>query len=292
MRTSTLGLASFLVVFSFAACKKIDLLEQDKLIQEVNFIDYEKSGKCFELVFPVNYAMPDGSTIMGDTEKEIDQAIKAWYETHPSSKEKPILQYPVEITFADQNTGVPVGDKEEMQTMKEKCDQELEEKDECFELVFPLSYTMPDGSTITGNDKEEIELAFKAWYEAHPDSKEEASLQYPVEVIFEGKDQSLSVNNDEEMEQAKKDCGKDWEEKDDCFELVFPVSYAMPDGSTIMGNDDTEIDQAIKTWYEAHPENKEKPVLQYPVEVTLEGQNMNLTVEDNDEMTRLKEDCN
>ena len=60
---------------------------------------------------------------------------------------------------------------------------ESDEKGKCFELVYPISYTMPDGTVISGNE-EELKQAMDAWYEDHPDSNAKPELQYPVEIII------------------------------------------------------------------------------------------------------------
>lgn len=79
------------------------------------------------------------------------------------------------------------------------------DKTACFELVYPVTFLMPDGSALTGNE-EEVWGAIKAWYEANPDSEEKPALQYPVEIAFE--DGTIQAINDEAaMEAAKEDCG-------------------------------------------------------------------------------------
>ena len=91
---------------------------------------------------------------------------------------------------------------------KEKFDKEDwddKEKDGCFELVYPMSYAMPDGSIITGSEEEELWTAIKAWYEAHPDVEVKPSLQYPVDILFEdGTNQTIA--DEAGMENLKKDC--------------------------------------------------------------------------------------
>jgi hypothetical protein len=76
----------------------------------------------------------------------------------------------------------------------------------CFELVYPVTFIMPNKSTITVNsDDNEGWAELKAWYEDNPDSKERPSLQYPVQISHEG-DRIVTINNDDEMARAKKDC--------------------------------------------------------------------------------------
>ena len=57
--------------------------------------------KCFDLVLPVTYVMPDRSTITVENENDWD-ALKDWYEANPESEEKPELQFPVNVEFDDE----------------------------------------------------------------------------------------------------------------------------------------------------------------------------------------------
>ena len=41
-----------------------------------------------------------------------------------------------------------------------------------FKFVFPISFEMPDGSTISANDKQELKSLIKAWRDENPDSNE------------------------------------------------------------------------------------------------------------------------
>jgi predicted SprT family Zn-dependent metalloprotease len=62
--------------------------------------------------------------------------------------------------------------------------QEAVNKTICLELSFPITYIMPDGTTITGNDRKEVGTAMSSWHDANPDSKERAVMQYPVNANF------------------------------------------------------------------------------------------------------------
>ena len=66
---------------------------------------------------------------------------------------------------------------------------------------------MPDGSTITV-DNDEDWGALRSWYEENPGSEEEPALQYPVDIIYETNEGTVTVtiNNDEEMETAEEEC--------------------------------------------------------------------------------------
>ncbi|MCR9286317.1 MAG: hypothetical protein NXI23_02895 [Bacteroidetes bacterium] len=169
--------------------------------------DDKEKESCFKLVYPVTYTMPDGSSIAGNAE-ELKAAIKEWYITHDSA-EKPVLNYPVQIVFPDNDVPLTINNAEEMSDLKkEKCDYDDkwdDDKKDCFNLMYPVTFTMPDGSTISGDDEEALWADIKSWYESH-DSKEKPTLNYPVQIVFPDNDVPMTINNEEEMENVKKDC--------------------------------------------------------------------------------------
>ena len=69
--------------------------------------------------------------------------------------------------------------------------QDSDEK--CFQIIYPISLTFPDGSEITINNDEdwdEIDL----WYEENKDSDEGPEIKYPFFISLNGS--TFEVNND------------------------------------------------------------------------------------------------
>jgi len=167
--------------------------------------DERDREQCFELVYPVTFIMPDRSTITIDNEEDWG-GIRSWYEANPGSEERPALQYPVEISFDEEET-LTIDNEDEMRRVYEYCDGEDEYDRECFELVLPVTFVMPDGSSIT-IDNEEDWGDLRGWYEANPGSEEEPALQYPVDIVYETDDGTVTVtiNNDAEMDAAEDEC--------------------------------------------------------------------------------------
>ena len=176
---------------------------------------------------------------------------------------------------------------------KDGWDGDDKEDWKCFDLVLPVTFDMPDGSTITvTSDDEEGWAEIKAWYEANTDVEEKPALQFPVEISYrDGTTQT--INNDEEMRAAYRYCGDRDDDKEDwkCFDLVLPVTFDMPDGSTIIVTSDDEDGWAeIKAWYEANPESEERPTLQYPVDISFrDGETV--TINSDEEMRAAEEAC-
>jgi len=166
------------------------------------------SKECFELVFPVTFVMPDGTSVTGDDEATVREAIKAWYNANPDAKGRPELQFPVAVVLDD---GTELNDvtKEQLQEIRLDCKPGSPghhgPRRRCFEFVFPVSFTMPDGSVITGESGPQLREALKAWHEANPGVKGRPMLVFPVEIVYkDGTTQEIA--DQAEMRAARKDC--------------------------------------------------------------------------------------
>ena len=146
--------------------------------------------------------MPDGSILSGEKESLWDM-VKAWYESNPNVEEMPSLIYPVDIFWLADEVTKTIRNTTEIEIAKKYCDKEEEEKG-CFKLVYPVSWIMPGGLTVT-MEHEEDWSAIKAWYESNPDTEEKPNLVYPVEIVFDNVAIQI-INNSDEMEVAKVEC--------------------------------------------------------------------------------------
>ncbi|MBI9073511.1 MAG: hypothetical protein JEY94_18055 [Melioribacteraceae bacterium] len=173
--------------------------------------DGKDRKECFSLVLPVNFTMPDGSTITIEND-EGWMAIREWFETNPESREKPLLQYPVDIKFED-GTISTINSDEEMEAVYLVCGDDGDggrdggNEGECFVFILPVSYTMPDGSSITIGAEEDWVL-IREWYEANTGVRDEPVIQYPVDVLFldDTTRTPVTVNNEEEMRGIYSQC--------------------------------------------------------------------------------------
>ena len=162
--------------------------------------------------------MPDGSTmeVTGDDE-EGWSALKAWYEDNTGYEEvMPELSYPVDIVFETEEgeSVTTLNSEEELELAKRDCREEWEEGEDngrdCFEMVLPITFVMPDGSSLTVSEEEDW-LNVRLWYEENGDVEEEPSYQFPVDIIYETENgnTTVTINNQEEMEAAEEECWED-----------------------------------------------------------------------------------
>jgi len=173
--------------------------------------------------------------------------------------------------------------------LKSKRDRGGKDGFKCFELVLPVTFVMPDGSSIAVEDENGY-MAVRDWYGNNSDSKEKPTLQYLVNIIYRD-GSTKTINNAEEMKSTKADCRKwDDDKKDwDCFRLVYPITFILPDNSVILMADEKDW-MELKSWYEVNPDIEERPILEYPVEINY-GDGSTITINNDEEMASAKEDC-
>jgi len=168
--------------------------------------------------------------------------------------------------------------KEEIERVNDARNNDKDErvkKGDCYELIYPVSYTLPDGTKVTGENEKEIWEAMKKWFTDHPDARKKYNIIYPVEVVF--KDEHIKVTSDEEFALIKKECNNEtydpfsYYEKA-CFEFEFPISFILPDGSRFSAEEKIEITKNLKEWYSAHPNSDRKPKLNYPIKISFKDE--------------------
>jgi hypothetical protein len=161
----------------------------------------KRRHKCFEFVFPIDFLMPDTTTITL-AEKADWILIKEWYETNPSLKERAEIVFPLNISLED-GTVQTLLEVDELKEVKNAC-RINKDKKKCFSLILPISFTMPDETIITIAKKSDFKF-LRDWHKANRDVKEKGALNYPVDIRY--KDNTTAVVNDAtEMQAAKQTC--------------------------------------------------------------------------------------
>ena len=158
--------------------------------------------KCFEFVFPIDFIMPDDSSITLNSQDDWT-LIRDWYDANPDVDERPELVFPVDITLKEDGSTQTLIDRDELRAVKDSC-KRGKDKRKCFKLVLPVSFTMPDASVIIVNVKEDFRL-IRRWHIANPDVDEKGSLNFPVDIEY--RDGTITTIADEtEMQTAKDNC--------------------------------------------------------------------------------------
>lgn len=268
--------------------------------------DGEKDWRCFNLVFPITFNMPDGSSVIVESDEEGNwDVIKSWYEANPDSEEKPEMEFPIVINY--ENDTYTLNSSDELQGAYSRCEprrkrDEHKRKRHCFSLVYPVSYTLPDGSVMdVASDDEEGWAAVKSWYSDNSEFEGVMpELAYPVDILYETEEGEtvITINSDEEMGVAKRDCHENWDEDegDDeerrCFDVVLPVTFLMPDGSSLVVAEESDW-RSIDEWYVENSDVEEEPDYQFPIEVVYDSEEGSNTVVINsqEELQAAEQDC-
>ncbi|PQJ78620.1 hypothetical protein [Polaribacter porphyrae] len=161
-----------------------------------------KRNKCFEFVFPIDFIMPDDSSITLNS-KDDWSLIKDWYEANPDADERPELVFPVDVTLKEDGSTQTLIDIDELKTIKNSC-KRSKDKRKCFKLVLPVTFTMPDASTIEVTERAGFKL-LREWHKANPDATEKGALNFPVDVEYRD-GTTATVNDETEYEAAKDSC--------------------------------------------------------------------------------------
>lgn len=289
------------------SCQK-DIVELDDVLADLELKSdddrKETDGKgdaCFDIQFPLTVVMPDNSEITADSREDLAAAVKQWYtDNGKKHRQKIVFKYPLTVDFKGKT--LIIESERGLERIKMACrgDKDRDgDKDRfaCIELVYPATFVMPDHTKLTVDNKKDHAEAIKKWFEEHPDfERQRPALQYPVDVNFKGR--PLTLENEREMARLREACAGDKEgdkERKACFEMVYPLTYNMPDGTKISGENKKEIEAAIKKWYESNRSDK-RPSLQFPIKIKYptddrRGEGKTVEIENQEALKKAYADC-
>ena len=200
---------------------------------------------CFDITFPITIIFPDGTSQEVNSEDEIEMSIDDFYDANPDVEEEPTFDYPVTVTL-DDGTTQELNSDEDVEAILETCEMEDEE----------------------GEDEEDEEDGEDGDSEDEDDEGDSEDSDDEDDEDDEG-DEGDSEDSEDDDDEDEDD--EDTEYLDDlCFDINFPVTIVLPDGSSQMANDEDEFEDSIEDFYDANPDVETDPTLVYPVTVTLE----------------------
>lgn len=172
-----------------------------KLLKDLKEKRIRKRYKCFQFVFPVDFIMPDTTSITLNSKDEWNM-IKDWYVANKGVKKRPELVFPVNVTIED-GTLQTLIDRGDLRRMKDSC-KKGKDKRKCFKLILPVRYTMQDGTIIEVKERADFKL-LRAWHKANPTVKEKGVLNFPIDIEYKD-GTSATINDQKAFEVAKDAC--------------------------------------------------------------------------------------
>lgn len=257
---------------------------------ENGYDDDDMDELCFEFVYPISLTDENGNT---QTVND-NNALEAAFDAAENNDMELDFVYPFQIIM--EGTTKTINTDEDFDSVLEDCDYfddddcecEHDEDEECFEVNFPITLIMPDGSNVVVNDEDEFETTIDNYYDNNPNDTGDVDVVYPFSVTLLEDDTVVIINNEAELDDLFEYCEYDFE--DECFDFVYPLTVSFPDGSTATANDDDELETIFETWENNNPNAIQEPQLVFPVTIIYEDGNTE-TVQTEAELEELFEDC-
>lgn len=194
-------------------------------------------------------------------------------------------------------------------------------KNGCYDLVFPVSFSFPDGTTKAVNNYDELVSTIRTSAQANcgnrgnrphggpgqggsggswNGSKYRPTLVLPITVISET-GETIAVNTQDELKALRESCGKGYfagrnfrshaRNCTPCFTINFPVTVNFPDGSTQQAADRATLQNIARTWHQNNSTSPTHPEISFPISVTKKDGSI-VTVNNKDELKAFRTSCN
>lgn len=179
----------------------------------------------------------------------------------------------------------------------------------CYELVFPVTITLPDSTTATVNSYDELKQTLRTYFEAngtpgtgyhgHHGNRPNIQFVFPISVISQD-GEVIAVDDQAGLLALREACAGTFGNHDhhghgqhglSCFDIVFPITIEFPDGTTAEAADREALHLLIRTWRHNNPGVQERPHMTFPITVKMTDDGSLVTVNSRDELHDLKESC-
>lgn len=171
---------------------------------------------CFEFVFPITIDFPDETSVDVNSYEELRDTLESWRTALGDEEvdERPSLGLPLEV-LTDEGEVISISDTSELRQLRRACRRDFFQNNRpnghgdrcgrCFEVVYPISVSFPDGTTAEAEDRSVFKQLIRDWKEANPDSEERPELVFPISVELED-ETVVEVNSAEELQELKESC--------------------------------------------------------------------------------------
>ncbi len=222
----------------------------------------EDFEECYDIQYPIDLLDVDGNVLTAQDDDELADIV--------INNELSGIVYPVNLL--DENGAVVEINSEADFQQLDDCDDDnqgdeefveefIEELDDCFELVYPISFANDQGDQFTANNEDELE-----------DLKEEGSINavvFPIKLLDENGDE-VEVLDSNELGDLLEICQDNSNNQyslgellvllSECYEIVYPVSFTDSASLLITVNSNSELLDATNSSQIAE--------IDFPLEVT------------------------
>ncbi|MDC0623491.1 hypothetical protein OAO94_06820, partial [Flavobacteriaceae bacterium] len=163
-------------------------------------------------------------------------------------------------------------------------DSEYEEWDQnmCFDVEFPITINLSDGSVVTISNDEELYEGVEDYYEMD-DSDNLPEINFPINIIFYYENENgvesedlVEIGDYDELEMYFELCEDEEDSNDDeeenwsefnCVELVYPITIESPEGENISFENEDSLNNYIESWYNTNNNEEFELVFVFPLSI-------------------------
>ncbi|MEQ1744915.1 MAG: hypothetical protein ABMA02_05795 [Saprospiraceae bacterium] len=175
----------------------------------------------------------------------------------------------------------------------------------CFELVFPVSITLPNGTTVEVDSYDAIKQQLRTYFEANGGRRPRGGMRnhlnfvFPISVVSQDGD-VITVEDEAALLALRAECGGTFGSHGprghgqhglSCFEIVFPITIELPDGTTQQADSRQAIHQIMRTWKQNNPGVQGRAKVVFPITVKMASDGTLVTVNSREELRALKAGC-
>ena len=170
----------------------------------------------------------------------------------------------------------------------------------CYELVFPVTLTLPDGTTAEVDSYDEMKQTLRNYFDGGGNRRRpHPEFVFPISVVSQD-GEVITVNSQDELRVLREACAGTFDHHGpqghgqhglSCFELVFPITLQFPDSTTAQVGSRQEMREQVRAWHAANPGVHERPQVVFPITVQMVDDGTTVTVNNRDELRALKENC-
>jgi len=230
-------------------------------------IDFENS--CFQLIYPITVVNLDQEEQTVDNEAALASLVA-------SSEDIYFFQFPIGVTLEDGETLFLESSEDLFEAFllcddfSNPCDTLISGGGQiaCYELDFPVSLLLDNGTVVVANDEDEF---YNYFFEGNVDD-----FKYPITLIDED-GEAIIVKSEEEFEEALALCFDGelldglayllfiYATEEDCFEINYPLTLVNSSGEISTVVNDISFEETLFV-----NENSELNI-EFPITVTVNG---------------------
>jgi hypothetical protein len=248
----------------------------------------ESTNPCYKLVFPLEVKLADGSKVTVNSQEELDKLHRRASTNPRAGRPQILFPYDVILRNGDQ---VTVNGPEDLAKILRACNKRVNPdpgEHQCYVVLFPMTFALPDSTTVTVASKDELEAFLKNWQASGNTGRPQLSFPYNVKL----KDGSeLTINNEDDLKKLQELCRKGRNPVDpkprSCFEYQFPLNVKLANGDLVTVNNVEELNRALA----GRPTAGGRSQIVFPFQVKLVASGEVVTIENETDLRKLQEKC-